>query len=106
MHMVAAGNRSDLAGGEEAGDRVEAERLSDLNDVVIGAGKHRSTAPVAGEQQRPRAAAALAELRQQLAEVLVGGSGITNLEPHGGADVHRVADDDSTGSFVGSQDRG
>jgi hypothetical protein len=53
---------------------------------VIGAGKHRSTAPVAGEQQRPRAAAALAELRQQFAEILVGGSGI------------------STGSFVGSQD--
>src|SRR5512139_2319075 len=82
VHVVTSADRADLPGREETTDAVGAERAPHQPYVMVGIGEHRLAPPVAREQQRTLDRRQV-EALEQLAQVLVRGSGVAHLEAHG-----------------------
>src|SRR4051794_3532086 len=97
MHMVAAADRTDLAGGEEPRHtRGGGKPLAYDVDVVVGAREQRGPASVAGENQRAFDGVerrGLPETFERLAQIGVCGRRVAELEADCAADRHEVADD-------------
>src|SRR4051794_23369708 len=101
--MVAAGDRTDLAGREEPGDARGGQPLAYDEHVVIGGREQLRPATVAREQQRPLhrvEPGRRAEPCEQLPQVLVGTLGIADLEADGATNLHDVANDEAAGLAV------
>src|SRR4051794_32244932 len=108
MHMVAAADRTDLAGGEETGHTGGGGKpLAYDVDVVVGAREQRGAASVAGEHQRAFHGVErrrLPEAFERLAQIGVCGRRVTELEADSAADRHEVTDDKTVPMLVETGD--
>jgi len=106
VEVVAAADRAELAGGEEAGDGHLAEGPPDGADVYVGLAEERLPTAVAREEEGSgdRASVGAALGLEELPEVLARGLGVAHLEldrlPH----LDAVADRERTGSLVHADD--
>ena len=93
MQRVAARDRADLTGREEAGERNPAKEFRDRRRVMIGDPEHPPPTRVAREQQRANRTPGQFRFRLLYgqAQVLVGSRRVTDLELHGRADLDNLA---------------
>src|SRR5271156_933368 len=105
VQRVAACDRADLPGGEEAGERNPAKEFLDGRRVMVGDPEHPPPTPVAGEQQRANWTPGQRRSRPLYgqAQVLVGPRRVTDLELYGRADLDNLADLDRPGRLVGAE---
>ena len=92
-------DRPDLAGAERARDRERPEQLVDHAGVVVGHAEEPAAAAVAREEQRGLGL----DAAEQLAQVLVGGRRVADVELHRLADGDVVADDDRARGLVAAE---
>ena len=99
--MVAPADRPDAPRHHEARDRGAAEPVAGGADVAVRAAEQR---PPLGAGEEQRAPSTRLTRVEQEGEVLGGRAGVAQLEPHGPADLHDVADDQRAGRLVGVED--